>query len=528
MRNLILAGVIALAAGHAAAQKSSEVEVFWNNPQGGVWSDPSNWSPQFVPNNAGPLLFNASLDLPGIPYTVLLDIDATVQNFSLLWGATTLDLGWSTLTVNQGMTVRRGAVVGSGKFDQLTVRGLFRLQDAVLSNLGTIRSEGNLLIEPSDAGNGRGGTGGTSVDVTEIDHRGPGNIDWMGGPVNMLRGGSLTNGAASTLTVSVETDKEMTGDGTGTVQNDGVMMHGSANRGQAALTTLTGVSFINNGSVVVGAGSLVLDPVNSLAPQGVLSAGSWTVRNTSTLRFGQATPLIRTIAADLTLVGNNAKFLDSTGQNAVQRVNRIAAGGQLKLRQGRTLSVLNDLTVESLLSVEGAPPQAVRSSDRVVIPDGTTDVDGVVTFKEESTLELIFNGNQPDFYGQVLARTAVVESGATLRLTVNPGIVLNVGDTFELVRAGVFQGAFTNLIGLDLGDGRFFQVIQNHGGVTAYITPPECAVDLVFDGVLNFFDISAFIRFFQEGHPVADFNQDGVLDFFDVSAFVVAFSRGCG
>ncbi len=530
-RNVILAGVIALAAGHAAAQKSGEVDVFWSNPQGGFWSDASNWSPGVVPNNDGPSLFNASLNLQGKPYTVWLDIDATVQNFSLLWGAATLDLGWSTLTVNQGMTVRRGTVVGSGKFDQLTVGvgGVFRLEDATLSNLGTIRSQGTLLIEQGEPGNGRGGSGGTIVDTTGVDHRGPGSIDWTGGSVGMLRGGSLTNGPASTMTVTGEADKELTGDGTGAVHNDGVVAHGDASRGGGVgLTTITGVSFINSGAVVVNAGNLVLDPVNSLAPEGVLSAGSWTVRNASLLRFGQATPLIRTIAADLTLVGNEARFLDSTGQNAVQRVNRIAPDGQLKLREGRTLSVLNDLTVENLLSVEGAPPQGVPDPGRVVIPDGTADVDGVVTFKEASTLELIFNGRQPDFYGQVLARTAVVEPGATLMLTVNPGVVLHVGDTFDLVRAGVFQGQFTNLVGLDLGDGRFFEVIQNDGGVTAFITPPECAVDLVFDGILNFYDIAAFIRFFQEGHPVADFNHDGVFDFFDISAFVVAFSRGCG
>jgi len=67
------------------------------------------------------------------------------------------------------------------------------------------------------------------------------------------------------------------------------------------------------------------------------------------LRFGQATPLIRTLAADLTLVGNDARFLNASGQNAVEKVDLITFGGKLKLREGRTLSVLNDLVVEDLL-----------------------------------------------------------------------------------------------------------------------------------------------------------------------------------
>ena len=46
-------------------------------------------------------------------------------------------------------------------------------------------------------------------------------------------------------------------------------------------------------------------------------------------------------------------------------------------------------------------------------------------------------------------------------------------------------------------------------------------------GVLDFFDVSAFLAAFSAQNPAADLNNDGVFDFFDVSAFLSAFSAGC-
>lgn len=54
-----------------------------------------------------------------------------------------------------------------------------------------------------------------------------------------------------------------------------------------------------------------------------------------------------------------------------------------------------------------------------------------------------------------------------------------------------------------------------------------CPSDLNGDGVLNFFDVSAFLTAFQASDPIADFNNDGAFDFFDVSAFLTAFLAGC-
>ena len=54
-----------------------------------------------------------------------------------------------------------------------------------------------------------------------------------------------------------------------------------------------------------------------------------------------------------------------------------------------------------------------------------------------------------------------------------------------------------------------------------------CAADLTGDGVLDIFDVFAFLDLFNTGDPGADFTGDGSLDIFDVFAFLDLFNAGC-
>lgn len=65
------------------------------------------------------------------------------------------------------------------------------------------------------------------------------------------------------------------------------------------------------------------------------------------------------------------------------------------------------------------------------------------------------------------------------------------------------------------------------GKVAAILSAPACPADLTGDGVLDFFDISAFLNAFNAMDPAADFTGEGIFDFFDVSAFLNAFNAGC-
>ncbi len=57
--------------------------------------------------------------------------------------------------------------------------------------------------------------------------------------------------------------------------------------------------------------------------------------------------------------------------------------------------------------------------------------------------------------------------------------------------------------------------------------PETCAADLTGDGVLDFFDVSAFLDAFGAQEPSADFTNDSTYDFFDVSEFLDQFGAGC-
>ena len=65
------------------------------------------------------------------------------------------------------------------------------------------------------------------------------------------------------------------------------------------------------------------------------------------------------------------------------------------------------------------------------------------------------------------------------------------------------------------------------GSAYVFTAPLLCIADLTGEGVLDFFDISAFLSAFASQNPIADFTGEGIFDFFDVSAFLSAFAAGC-
>lgn len=54
-----------------------------------------------------------------------------------------------------------------------------------------------------------------------------------------------------------------------------------------------------------------------------------------------------------------------------------------------------------------------------------------------------------------------------------------------------------------------------------------CIADFNQDGVVNFFDISAFLSAYVSMEEPADFNGDGLYDFFDLSIYVTSLTNGC-
>lgn len=90
--------------------------------------------------------------------------------------------------------------------------------------------------------------------------------------------------------------------------------------------------------------------------------------------------------------------------------------------------------------------------------------------------------------------------------------ILLVGSTGQpVVASGAMGGGFSLTSGF-----------PQSGGAN-----PPCAADLTGDGILNYFDVSAFLGAFSARLPEADFTKDGMYNFFDVSVFLGLYSAGC-
>lgn len=63
--------------------------------------------------------------------------------------------------------------------------------------------------------------------------------------------------------------------------------------------------------------------------------------------------------------------------------------------------------------------------------------------------------------------------------------------------------------------------------VVDHLAGHACAADFNDDGVLNFFDVQAFLNAFTAHETRTDLNSDGAFNFFDVQTFLAWFSGGC-
>ena len=70
-------------------------------------------------------------------------------------------------------------------------------------------------------------------------------------------------------------------------------------------------------------------------------------------------------------------------------------------------------------------------------------------------------------------------------------------------------------------------LVDLSGGGGAHPGVSGCPADVNGDGVLNFFDVLAYLENFSSGSPSADLNGDEELNFFDILLFLEVFSSGC-
>ncbi|MEM9374360.1 MAG: trypsin-like serine protease, partial [Planctomycetota bacterium] len=164
---------------------------------------------------------------------------------------------------------------------------------------------------------------------------------------------------------------------------------------------------------------------------------------------------------------------------------------------------------ENIIDRYGRPANSGGSN--IISTDFDNGSSGANTISSSSSVPLQFE-----------ATTAPGDSGGPVLVQLNNVWVI----------AGVLSGGTTSTsvygdISWWTGTAIYRTAIENAGGVFADETPCPADLGLPF-GELNFFDIAAFVAFFNANDPAADFAEPfGTLNFFDISEYIAQFNAGC-
>lgn len=391
--------LVFLAAGASASDvvTAQQVDRRWLAPVSGNWTDNLAWDPVGFPNNAGPLTFRAFIDVGGSPYTVTLDQDITIDEFTI--GALgnnnpTLDLTTNNLTVEFDYIHRGGTVRSPTGTGTVTVAGTSFLTGARFEQLdfvsnGVIEFDGPVRCE---------------IVETCIIHNGS-RINWSGtGGIRFFGGGELDNGFNSTFEIT--NDQSMTWDNAGVqpaIFNAGTIVKTTA----TGTTRFTGVELVNDGTLDVTNGTIRADTV-TLAGGNTLDRGTWIVRDNATLSLPNAVIAVNDAAVELR--GRGARFTalsNNITDNGPNGTLTIAESHRLFARAGNFTNA-GTLTVDgagSRLSVAGGlgPANFINTGTATANGSGTIDVTGDFTNNGTLTVglgsDMLVNGTITNFTG---------------------------------------------------------------------------------------------------------------------------------
>lgn len=214
--------------------------------------------------------------------------------------------------------------------------------------------------------------------------------------------------------------------------------------------------------------------------------------------------------ADETCVNPNASIPDNAPSGIVIPINIAAGSGEVIDALSVSLELTHPWVGDLLVTLESPGGTQVLLLDRPGIPSsgfpgpfGCGGRDISATFTDSATIlaeDVCSYAAQPVLAGNVLP---------------SEPLAIMIGEQ----AAGAWLLRVSDRSPYDTG------VLSQICLTTTTI--PSCPPDLTGDGVLDFFDVSAFLNAINTGAPAGDFNGDGFFDFFDVSAFLNAFNAGC-
>jgi|GEM_PF-3664267 len=257
----------------------------------------------------------------------------------------------------------------------------------------------------------------------------------------------------------------------------------------------------NLGLMEIGqSGDLLID--GSLVNDGVITTVGELVLAPVLLRDGAVVSGSGSMEFDSTLEG-----IDSSSGSAT-----IGAGQRIRGK----CTLEGSLTIGGVLEPEG---RIEILGDVTLLPSGVVRVQvGDRLSSDEDMLDTVFQGTIQ------LAGTLVVEADA--------GFVPVAGDSWTVVRGepGVeLLGAFDTVVLPDPPAGLAYSLETVTLGLVVSVDEASCPADLAAPfGVLNFFDLAAYIGLYNAGDPSADLAAPfGSLNFFDVAAYIGLYNAGC-
>ncbi|HEY7685960.1 MAG TPA: hypothetical protein VH833_07650 [Gemmatimonadales bacterium] len=412
---------------------SAAAGIAWNNPAGGNWSVPGNWSPARVPGKTDTVFIN----LPGT-YTVTLDVNDTVA-FLTVGGAT----GTQTLTAT-------GRTFGIDTAASVLANGAINLTSTTINGNGTLSIAGTLTVSPGTSVINAGVSVGAGGLLRQNGNNGFADLSVTGGLINAgtveltgtswagrltVAGGSFVNAVPGTLQSVASVGNVFTGvlDNQGAVQVDGAL-------------TFNGVSadHQNSGTITLGAGNLTLSqsgttPSFTTSGNVVVGSGRNLQVNGGAFNYANASPGglagLGTVNLSSVVFGLTPDFTQDT--LSLGLTNTIVNGsGTLHVAATRTLTLTGttlNVPLDNLGTVQATPGTNVLNGSvanrsgallRLNGNNGFADVTVASGFTNAGTVELTGTSWAGRLtVGSPTPATLVNAPGATLRALASVGNV---------------------------------------------------------------------------------------------------------
>ncbi len=321
----------------------------WSSAAGSNWSVGTNWSPVGAPQAAGDSVL---IDAAGSPYTITLDVNPTLDAFTMNSADATLFMDGRTMTVSGASTITSGTV---------------QLRSSAWAGAGTLSNAGTLIVEGGSSINNLSNTGTMTV-------RGVSGLN-TGLTVNS----PFSNSGTMNFTSTVFASANLAVGGTGVFTNSAA---GTVNVFAGAGGQRSFNAVLANAGALNVSGDLSLDRASGLhtiSGAVTIDAGRTLTVNGNSQKF---TLTGGTLAVDGELAVNGATFRLAGGAISGAGTVRIT-GGRLEMGGGGSGTVVtrgNGTMSGSIVSGQTVVVRGESGLNTSINTDGAFSNVGTLTF----------------------------------------------------------------------------------------------------------------------------------------------------